>query len=275
MRHVFDADAHECVRRLAAELAARTELRDQLNAANALVPLGTADLAAPIDDSGLLLAIGMNYRDHLGELNAALPTVPYSFTKSRASVVGPYDAIVRPRSNSQMVDWEGELVVVIGSACYNVTEQEAARCIGGYTIANDVSARDWVDTSFRQSAAMDTIIAWASNLLGKQFPTFCPLGPFLVTSDEISDAGNLGIATRVNGEVVQRSNTSYLIFSSAQLIAYFSQFYRLEPGDMILTGTPSGVGFYSKPQRFLQAGDVVEVEIESLGCLQNTVADQT
>ena len=272
MREVFDREKRASVEALLAHVRDRDDLRQQLLSLGALVPSAAADLDAPIDDPALLLAVGMNYHDHLRELNASAPGNPYAFTKSVASIIGPRDSIVLPPSNAGMVDLEGELVIVIGHPCYRVSEADAARFIGGYTIANDVSARDWVAGAFRETALTDVVGAWGLNLLGKQFPTFCPLGPFLVSSEHVPDVSKLEIVSRVNGEVFQSSNTSEMIFTPAQIVAYFSQFYEFAPGDLILTGTPAGVGFSREPKRFFRPGDVVTVEIESLGTLHNPVS---
>jgi acylpyruvate hydrolase len=272
VRGILDAGALTAVRALQREVESDRQLHERFVAAGALVPSEGADLGAPIDDPRLLLAIGLNYHDHLREMGTPPPSAPYSFTKNLASIAGPRDDIVLPRSHPEMVDWEGELVIVIGSPCFGASERDATAHIAGYTIANDVSARDWVDPVFRQSGIMEPILAWELNLLGKQFPTFCPLGPFLVTSDEIPDVTALGITTRVNGEVMQSSSTAQLIFSPAQIVSYYSQFYRFLPGDLILTGTPAGVGFGRTPKRFLAAGDIVDVSIDSLGSLTNRVA---
>ena len=247
-------------------------LRKRLQDNGALLPYASADIAAPIADPGLLLAIGMNYHDHLRELNGTVPLEPYTFTKSVSSIIGPYDPIVLPRSNPDMVDLEGELAIVIGTACFKTSESKAAAAIGGYTIANDVSARDWVEASMKETGFMGIVSTWGLNLLGKQFPTFCPLGPFIVTADELPDANNLVLESRINGDVLQSSNTEQMVFSSARIVAYCSQFYQLLPGDVILTGTPAGVGFAKTPKRFFQPGDIVEVEIQGLGTLRNPVA---
>ena len=218
-----------------------------------------------------MLTVGMNYHDHLREMGSVAPTAPYSFTKNIAAITGPSDAIRLPPDSPDMVDWEAELVVVIGKSCHQVSEAQAAACIGGYMIANDVSARNWSAAVRQQTGIMGPIYAWEMNLLGKQFPTFCPLGPALVTRDEISDPANLAITTRINGEIMQSSNTSEMIFSPAFLISHYSRFYRFQPGDIILTGTPAGVGAGRNPKRFLAAGEVVEITIDQIGTIRNPV----
>jgi 2-keto-4-pentenoate hydratase/2-oxohepta-3-ene-1,7-dioic acid hydratase in catechol pathway len=218
-----------------------------------------------------MLTVGMNYHDHLREMGSVAPTAPYSFTKNIAAITGPVDSICLPPDSPDMVDWEAELVVVIGRSCHQASEAEAAECIGGYMIANDVSARNWSAAVRQQTGIMGPIYAWEMNLLGKQFPTFCPLGPALVTRDEISDPANLAITTRINGEIMQSSNTSEMIFSPAFLISHYSRFYRFQPGDIILTGTPAGVGAGRNPKRFLAPGEVVEITIEQIGSIRNPV----
>lgn len=230
-----------------------------------------ASLLAPVPDPGMILSCGMNYREHLHEMNTPVPATPTSFTKSVASIIGTGEPIRLPAAHPDMVDWEGEFSVVIGRACHQVSEAQALQYVAGYTIVNDVSARDWVAPFFGSEGRMDAIHAWEHNLLGKMLPTFCPMGPVLVTADEIADPGNLSIQTRVNGQVMQSSNTNDLVFGVATLIAYYSRFYRFMPGDVITTGSPSGVGYGMKPRRFLRDGDVVEVEVQGIGILRNPV----
>jgi 2-keto-4-pentenoate hydratase/2-oxohepta-3-ene-1,7-dioic acid hydratase in catechol pathway len=230
-----------------------------------------ATLLAPIADPRIILSCGMNYREHLHEMNTPVPATPASFTKSVASIIGTGEAIRLPASHPDMVDWEGEFSVVIGRPCHRVNKENALDHVAGYTLVNDVSARDWVAAFFASEGRMQAINAWEHNLLGKMLPTFCPMGPVVVTADELGDPGNLPIQTRVNGEVMQSSNTNDLVFDVATLIAYYSQFYQLMPGDIITTGSPSGVGYGMKPQRFLRDGDVVEVEVKGIGILRNPV----
>ena len=171
-----------------------------------------------------------------------------------------------------MVDWEAELVVVIGKSCHNATPDTALDYVFGYMAANDLSARDWVQQTFDSKSHMDAINNWCINLLGKQFPTFCPLGPCLVTKSEITDPTALKIECRVNGKIMQSSHTSKMLFSVAQVISYVSKFYALNPGDAILTGTMAGVGYGRSPKIFLKSGDIIEVEIEKIGILRNIVS---
>jgi 2-keto-4-pentenoate hydratase/2-oxohepta-3-ene-1,7-dioic acid hydratase in catechol pathway len=219
------------------------------------VPVGR--LLSPIAPVNIL-CIGLNYQRHAAESGATVPERPILFIKPTSTVVGPGDPIVLPRI-SEKVDYECELAIVIGRAALNVSEADALGYVLGYTAANDVSARDWQLELDRQ---------WAR---GKSFDTFCPLGPVLVTADEVPDPDNLQIVTRVNGEKLQDSNTSDLIFSVRYIISYLSQSMTLLPGTVILTGTPEGVGMGRTPQRWLKDGDQVEVELENVGILANPV----
>ena len=181
-------------------------------------------LLAPIPDPRIMLSCGMNYCEHLHEMNTPVPKTPTSFTKSVASIIGTGEAIQLPAAHPDMVDWEGEFSVVIGRPCHRVSEAQALDFVAGYTIVNDVSARDWVAPFFGAEGRMEAINTWEHNLLGKMLPTFCPMGPVLITTDEIGDPGNLPIQTRVNGEVMQSSNTNDLVFGVPKLISYYSQF---------------------------------------------------
>ncbi|MEX2172117.1 MAG: fumarylacetoacetate hydrolase family protein [Pirellulales bacterium] len=214
-------------------------------------------LLSPIPQPSKVIGVGLNYRNHAIESGMAIPAEPIVFTKFATSVIGPEMPIRLPEI-SEEVDFEAELAVVIGRRGRNVAQGDAMNYVAGYTLANDVSARDW---QLKKPGGQ-----W---ILGKTFDTFCPLGPALVTSDEVPDPHNLRIQLRLNGETMQDSTTSELIFRVDQLIAYLSQIFTLEPGDVILTGTPPGVGFARKPPVFLRPGDVCEVEIEGLGILRN------
>ena len=235
------------------------------------LPRHKARLAPPIANPALLLSVGMNYHEHLKEMKTPVPEKPAAFTKSVASVIASGQPIVAPRSNPDMLDWEGELTVVIGKAGYRIPAEKALDYVAGYTLVNDVSARDWVAPIFSSTGIMGPIHAWEHNLLGKMFPTFCPMGPCIATKDELPDPGNVRIQTRLNGQVMQDANTDDLVFSVARLIEYYSQFYRFLPGDCITTGSPSGVGFGRNPKVFMKPGDVVEVEVKEIGVLSNRV----
>jgi 2-keto-4-pentenoate hydratase/2-oxohepta-3-ene-1,7-dioic acid hydratase in catechol pathway len=225
--------------------------------------LGATDqevkLLCPIDKPRKILCIGLNYRDHAIETKAPIPDEPIVFCKMPTAMIGPNEPIVLPKvSNS--VDYEAELVVIIGKTMKDVSPEQAADGIFGYSVGHDVSARDWQkDKPGKQ---------W---FLGKSFDTFAPLGPSIVTTDEVSDVSNLRVQCRINGETLQDSTTKELIFSPVTLISYISQVMTLEPGDVIYTGTPPGVGVARTPPRFLVNGDLVEIEIESLGILTNPV----
>ncbi len=250
-------------------------LQASLRAAGALVDPVQAKLGAPLSNPPLILAAGMNYTDHLEEMKTPRPTRPYAFVKAASALVGSGQDIVIPADHGDMVDWEAELALVIGKPCHRVTVDEALDYVAGYTAANDVSARNWADeimTPSRAMAPLEVVSQWGVNLLGKQYPTFCPLGPVLVTADEIADPNALDIACRVNGETMQQNNTANMLFSSAELISYLSQFYKLGPGDVILTGTMGGVGAGRNPRIFLKPGDLVEVEISGIGVLRNNVS---
>jgi 2-keto-4-pentenoate hydratase/2-oxohepta-3-ene-1,7-dioic acid hydratase in catechol pathway len=245
---------------------------ERLRGADALVPRASARLLAPIPDPAIVLSCGMNYRAHLAEMNTPVPATPTAFTKSVASIIGTGSAIRLPPGHADMVDWEGEFCAVIGKPCHAVSEAEALDYVAGYTLINDVSARDWVAPIFSAKGIMGPILAWEHNVLGKQFPTFCPMGPALVTKDAIPDPGRVQLTTRLNGEVMQSANTDDLVFGVARVIAYFSRFYAFQPGDVISTGSPAGVGYGRDPKCFMRAGDVIEVEATGIGVLRNPIA---
>jgi len=234
-------------------------------------PLKKARLLPPISNPGLLLSVGMNYHEHLKEMKTPPPEKPAAFTKSVASIIASGEPIKVPSSNPDMLDWEGEFTVVIGKGGYRIPAAKALDHVAGYTLVNDVSARDWVSAIFSSTGIMGPIHAWEHNLLGKMFPTFCPMGPCIATRDEIPDPANVRIQTRLNGKVMQDANTDDLVFSVVKLIEYYSQFYLFRPGDVITTGSPSGVGFGRNPKVFMKPGDVVEVEVKQIGVLRNTI----
>jgi 2-keto-4-pentenoate hydratase/2-oxohepta-3-ene-1,7-dioic acid hydratase in catechol pathway len=218
-----------------------------------------ATLLAPVPDPRKIVCIGLNYRDHAAESGVPVPTEPVLFSKYPTALIGHGAPIVLPRV-SQEVDYEAELVVVIGRKGRHIPRQRALEYVGGYAVGHDVSARDWqLNKPGKQ---------W---MAGKTFDTFAPVGPELVTPDEVPEPQNLGIRLRLNGQTMQDSNTSQLVFGIDELIAYLSQVFTLEPGDLIFTGTPPGVGMARKPPVWLKAGDIVEVEIDRLGTLRNTV----
>jgi 2-keto-4-pentenoate hydratase/2-oxohepta-3-ene-1,7-dioic acid hydratase in catechol pathway len=233
---------------------------------------------APIPDPALILSVGTNYRSHQAEMGGKAPSAPGAFIKCNGSIIGTSDAIVLPPSNSQMVDFEGEFCVVIGRTCQRVTERDAMQYVAGYTLANDVSARDWVPDMRTAAAASDiTAFNQASlyNINGKNFPTFCPLGPSLVTADEIVDPQAVIFRTVINGDEMQRGDTSDMIFPITFIISEFSKFYRFVPGDIITTGSPAGAGMGRIPRRFLRSGDQVRIASEKIGTLENPVVART
>jgi 2-keto-4-pentenoate hydratase/2-oxohepta-3-ene-1,7-dioic acid hydratase in catechol pathway len=235
------------------------------------MPFRKVKLLPPISSPGLLLSVGMNYHEHLKEMKTPPPEKPAAFTKSVASIIASGQPILLPPAYPDMVDWEGEFTIVIGKGGHCIPAAKALDHVAGYTLANDVSARNWVTPIFSSTGVMGPIHAWEDNLLGKMMPTFCPMGPCIATKDEIPDPANVKIQTRLNGQVMQDANTDDLVFSVVKLIEYYSQFYRFMPGDCITTGSPSGVGFGRNPKVFMKAGDVVEVEVKQIGILRNTI----
>jgi 2-keto-4-pentenoate hydratase/2-oxohepta-3-ene-1,7-dioic acid hydratase in catechol pathway len=223
------------------------------------VPLAEVQLLAPIDPPNVL-AIGLNYGRHARESGMKLPDHPLLFIKATTSVIGPDQPIVLPRVAPSEVDYEAELCLIIGKRARNVSEAEALDYVLGYTCGNDVSARD---CQLRLDGQ------WAR---GKSFDTFCPLGPWIET--EVADPDNLRIRSLLNGQVMQDSSTSDLIFNCRQLVSFLSHSMTLLPGTVIMTGTPEGVGFVRKPPVYLQAGDVIEVEVEGLGTLRSEVVPE-
>lgn len=217
----------------------------------------TAVLLNPIHRPGKIVCVGLNYMDHCRETNTPPPARPLLFTKFTTTINGPYDDIVWSSDLTNKVDFEAELAVIIGQACRCVSEVEALNYVAGYTAANDVSARD-VQLGDGQ---------WVR---GKSLDTFCPLGPAFVTTDEIPNPQNLAIRSTLNGAVMQDSNTREMIFPIAEIIAFCSQAFTLEPGDVILTGTPHGVGLGRDPQVYMKDGDVIAVEIEGIGRIENS-----
>ncbi len=221
-------------------------------------------LLAPVEPR-VILCIGLNYRKHAEETGAAIPSQPVLFAKNPASVQHPGDAVIIPRccKDPAQVDYEVELAVVIGKAARDVKREDALRHVAGYTIGNDVSARHW------QKA-----LGGSQWVRGKSFDTFCPLGPTLITPEDLPDPQTLRLTTRVNGELRQDSSTADMIFSVAQLIEFLSDGMTLLPGTVIMTGTPSGVGLGMKPPRFLKAGDKLELSIDRIGTLSNPIASE-
>lgn len=260
----------DCARRVVDE-ARKGSIASRLREIGALLGRDKAKIDAPLPDTSFILSCGMNSREHVKEMNSNPPERPYGFSKSVAAIVGPEDAIILPKSNPNMVDWEGEFSLVIGRNCHNVKADEALDYVMGYTLVNDVTARDWSADVRSQTGIMGPILAWDRNLLGKQFPTFSPMGPNITTKDEIKDVRTANIVTRLNGQVMQNATNEDLIFDIGQLIEYYSQFYRFRPGDVITTGSPVGVGHGHKPPLYMKAGDRIEVSSDVIGTLSNPV----
>ncbi len=231
----------------------------EIGPAGELVAAGSSDGGPPVRP-GKIVAIGLNYRDHAREAGIELPQRPLVFAKFPSSVIGPGADIVIDRSLTARVDWEVELAAVIGRRLRDATPAAALAGVYGYTVANDVSARD---VQFGDGQ-------WVR---GKSFDSFCPLGPEIVTPDELGDVQALGLRTRVNGETVQDSSTAEMVFGVAELLAFCSRSFTLEPGDVLLTGTPWGCGEFMDPPRSLAGGDVVEVEVDGIGVLSNRVVE--
>jgi acylpyruvate hydrolase len=269
----------DVIRALIKRIEALSEAeRATLRAAQIVTPYATTRLRAPLPEPRLIIGGGLNYRSHLKEMSGTPePSRPTGFVKTAASVTGPESIIRLPPQNASMVDWEGELACVIGRPCHNVSAAEAMDYVAGFTIINDVSARDWVHDVFKASTPWDARLTWEVNIMGKQFAGFTAMGPVLATTDEVGDPNDLTLETRLNGEVVQHVHTSDVIFDFAASLAFFSRWYAFSPGDLITTGTPAGVGVGRKPPKFMQAGDTIEVEISRIGLLRNRIgpASQT
>jgi 2-keto-4-pentenoate hydratase/2-oxohepta-3-ene-1,7-dioic acid hydratase in catechol pathway len=227
------------------------------SAARARIPLDSVRLAPPILRPPKFLAIGLNYADHVAEAGLERPTLPTVFNKQSTCVAGPTDPVHMPRVSSAL-DYEGELGFVVGRRCRHVPREHAHEVIAGYLVVNDVSVRDW----------QLRIPTWT---MGKSFDTHGPIGPWITTADEAGDPHALRVRTWVNGELRQDSSTKNLIFDCFAIVEHLSTAFTLEPGDVVATGTPGGVGIAMKPPKLLSIGDVVRVEIDGLGTLENRV----
>lgn len=239
---------------------ALTAVATAIDGADTQLHLASLKLLAPVERPGKFLAIGMNYKKHLAEaqkLGIAVPTHQYWFNKQTSCIAGPADAI--EPGVSEQLDYEAELCVVIGKAAKNVSADDAAAHVFGYTVCDDISARDWQKHS-------------PTFTVGKSFDTHGPIGPWIVTADEIADPHALGLRCYVNGELRQDGNTSELIYNVWDQIAYLSRAFTLDPGDLLATGTPDGVGVAKSPPVFLQPGDVVRCEVDGIGAIENVVA---
>ncbi|MDP6763430.1 MAG: fumarylacetoacetate hydrolase family protein [Planctomycetota bacterium] len=255
----FDLDgaAHPALAELCASLEAEPSRADALRAGEAIVPLESVRLTAPVPRPGKFLCIGRNYREHAAEGGEEVPEAPLYFSKFQTSVTGHEQPVLLPLG-SEKVDYEAELGVVVGRRAFRVSREHAREHVLGYTNINDVSARDF---QFGDGQ-------WQR---GKSCDTFGPMGPFVATTEEIADPQALRISFRLNGETLQDSTTALMVFGVDELVSYLSQTVTLEPGDVIATGTPPGVGFARKPPIWVREGDRMEVDIEGLGVLANPV----
>jgi len=242
---------------LAAGSQALAAMRAQIDSGQHRLPLPEVKLEAPVPRPGKYLAISLNYADHIAETGKDRPEHPSFFTKQSTCVIGTGDAIHRPKVSDKL-DYEGELAFVIGRRCRHVAVENAHEVIAGFTIANDVSVRDWQARS-------------PTMMIGKSFDTAGPLGPWIVTPDEIGDPHNLNLKTWVDDELRQQANTNQMLFNCYEMIAYLSAAMTLEPGDVISTGTPAGVGVKMYPRGYLKPGQTVRIEIEGIGTLTNPV----
>ncbi len=236
-------------------IASGAGARERLRAAEVLVPFAAVELAPPVPRPGIVLSHGRAYWSHLKEMNGAnakSEDEPHGFMKNVNAIIASGAPIVLPPQGPDMVDLEGEFSVVFGAPCHNVAAADAMAHVAGYTLINDVSARNWVE-AFRATKDPDL------NRMGKQLPCFCPMGPVIATKDEIGDPGNVRMVSAINGNTMQDSNTSDLIWNIPELIEYYSRWYRFMPGDVLTTGSPAGVGFGRNPKIFLKPGDVVTV----------------
>ncbi|XP_011170131.1 fumarylacetoacetate hydrolase domain-containing protein 2A isoform X1 [Solenopsis invicta] len=242
-----DFDLRKAVERIVAE-------------GRSIMPEADVNLLAPVTRMDKLACIGLNYSGHCQEQGIPTPESPIVFSKFPSNIIGPHDNILLPQI-SDKIDWEAELAIVIGKTCKGLSNDDVEDCIFGYTVAQDITARDW--QKHKRNGGQF--------LLGKAMDTFCPLGPAVITKEAVCDINNLSVRTWVNGKMKQDGNTSELIFKPYEIVAYISQFMTLLPGDVILTGTPAGVGYTRNPPEYLQRGDVLETEIESIGRLRNKV----
>jgi 2-keto-4-pentenoate hydratase/2-oxohepta-3-ene-1,7-dioic acid hydratase in catechol pathway len=225
------------------------------------IPMSAVSLLAPIASPPKIICLGLNYRDHAGETNATIPKEPIIFMKPRTAIIGSKQHIVKPGFVKEL-DYEGELTIVMGKRCKDVPVSEAKKYVFGYTVFNDVSARE-IQFGDKQ---------WTR---GKSFDTFAPIGPYITTETQLKDTSNLAVRTWVNGELRQNGTTKNMVFNVQEIVHHLSRVMTLEPCDIIATGTPAGVGMAMKPQIWLRDGDVVRIEIEGIGVLENTVTEDS
>lgn len=246
-------------------------LLERLRDATALAPASAVSLGAPLPRPHSVFAHGRAYHSHVQDFEPDAPREkprhpPAGFSKAVNSIIGPNDAIRIPAAAPDFIDFEGELCIVFGKECHNVSRDEAMDYVAGYTIINDVSARDW-----GSHPEIDLFLRSALNTMYKNFPTFCPMGPNVTTIDEIPDYRQLHLVTRLNGDVMQEASLGDLIWDLPELIESYSSIIRFMPGDVMSTGTPGGVGAGRKPPVFMKDGDVVSVSVEGIGELTNRV----
>ena len=240
---------------------ARSRIESWVESSTEAYPLNSVTLLAPVPRPPKLICVGLNYRDHALESKMEIPKVPTIFSKFPSAVIAPGESIVLPK-NSTQPDYEAEFAFVIGRGGRHIPAERWQEHVFGYTIINDVSARDFQ-------------MATTQWLMGKTFDTFAPMGPHIVSADEIRDPHALDISLTINGEVLQHSNTRELIFKIPELVAFLSSVFTLDPGDVVSTGTPAGVGVARKPPRFLRAGDDVVVRVEGIGELRSPVVAES
>jgi acylpyruvate hydrolase len=239
--------------------------RARLEELGALKPLSAVTLLAPVPRPGILLSHGRAYKSHLREMNRAQPAEnPSAFLKNVNSIIGTGAPIRLPPQFPDMVDQEAEFSIVFGRSCHNIKEDEAMDCVAGYTMINDVSARNWVE-NFQKTGDPDL------NRMGKQLPGFTPMGPVIATKDEIPDPHDVTVKSMINDRVMQDAHTSDLIWTIPYLIAFFARWYAFKPGDVLSTGSPAGVGYGRNPKVFVQVGDVISVMASGVGTLKNPI----
>lgn len=256
------AEGFDVVRRVIDGASAQ---KARLREAGALKPLAAVKLLAPVPRPGILLSHGRAYKSHLREMNRTQPAEnPSAFMKNANSIVGPGTAIRLPPQFPDMVDQEAEFSIVFGAPCHNIKEDEAMACVAGYTMINDVSARNWVE-NFQKTGDPDL------NRMGKQLPGFTPMGPVIATKDEIPDPHDVTVRSMINDRVMQDAHTSDLIWTIPFLIAFFARWYRFMPGDVLSTGSPAGVGYGRNPKVFIKPGDVISVLGSGVGTLSNPI----
>ncbi len=260
------AEGVELVRRVINRVGDATEsAQARLRETGALRPAAEVGLLAPLPRPGILLSHGRAYKSHLKEMNRATPAEnPSAFLKNVNSITGPEAPIRLPPHFPDMVDQEAEFSIVFGAPCHNVSEAEAMGCVAGYTMINDVSARNWVE-NFQKTGDPDL------NRMGKQLPGFTPMGPAIATKDEIPDPHDVTVRSTINGKVMQDAHTSDLIWTIPYLISFFSRWYAFKPGDVLSTGSPAGVGYGRNPKVFIKPGDVIAVSASGVGTLRNPI----